>query len=409
MKKLIVVLILILYGQNLLPCTLFWAQNKEKILCAKNMDWSNKDARMLFIPASAGKYGRVYFGVASQYGFTNTSGMNEAGLWYGGASLPPRTDVFNTYNKPRWDYELIEKVMEECSTVQEAITVFSEYWEPHWNGHSLIADKYGHCVVVSYGEDDVEFIESKKDYQVITNFYLSDTANARWYTCHRYEIANCILDSCGDISFSLFRYIADQTHADGFSHPTVLTNIHDLTSGDIQLVNMHNFNEYLKINLFEELSKGEHYLKCDDYFSKIKLYGPENGSTVSSSNVKITWSGDSEKYELRYSKDPYFSECEQIFYSSPPNQLNLMGAEWSVLIIPLIIIFLFTRNKTLVILCILCCIGQSCEKLDIEPQYSHKNHEITISGLEENTRYFWKIVSTENEYASRSVVWMFDT
>jgi hypothetical protein len=407
MKKypLLIVTLLVLSG-DLYSCTLFWTCLDERILCAKNMDWMNTDARMLFLPSSADKLGRMYIGVESAYGFTNTGGMNEAGLWYGGASLPPRNDVYNTHNKPRWDYELIEKIMEECSTVEEALEIYSTYWEPYWDGHTLLADRHGHCAVIYYGEDDVEFIRKEKGYQVITNFYLSDTLNARWYQCHRYATASTILDSCTAISAALFRFIADQVHAEGTGHPTVLTAIHDLHSGDIELNYMHNFHECLRLNLYTELEKGEHYVRCSDLFSKIKLIGPGTGTTVLSNSVTLRWSGDDEQYLVRYSKDPGFSAYEEIEYRCLPGETTCgsVNAWLFFLIVP---ILLCSGRKTIpTVLALTLFFSISCEKLEVQPQYSNRNHAVEID-VSASSTYYWQVISQRTKYSSESQVWSF--
>ncbi|OQX96844.1 MAG: hypothetical protein B6I20_13935 [Bacteroidetes bacterium 4572_117] len=415
MKNLTIIIFTIFLTQlsnNAEACTLFWSSRNNTILAAKNMDWANTDARMLFIPASEGKFGRVYFGIESQWGFTNTSGMNEHGLWYAGASLPERT-VYNTHNKPRWDYELIEKIMEECITVEDAIEIFSTYWEPHWDGHSLIADKYGNCVCIEYGEDDVVYIHNQADYQVATNFYLSDSINNRWYNCYRYNTANEILKSNSEISFDLFRTIADETHAEGSSNPTTLTTIHDLIKGEIQLYYSHNFNEVLKINLFEELEKGEHYMKCPDFFTRLKLCSPEKGESVESNKITFTWKGDASKYYLHYSKNKDFSEYEVVKL----NKNKYVKANFNTGILglsALVFLFLFKKRKKVLIvfssILIITFSHISCKKDNIEPQFSNQLHSITLENFEPDTQYYWKIlVSEAQQMQSESIVYDFHT
>ncbi len=409
MKRLIILTVILLLTHIASACTLFWANRNNQILCAKNMDWSNPDSRMLFIPASDGKYGRVYFGIASSYGFTNTSGMNEMGLWYGGASLPERTDIFNTYNKPRWDYELIEKVMEECATVDEAIEIFSQYWEPHWNGHSLIADRYGNCAVIEYGEQDVIILQADKNYQMLTNFYLCDTINSRWYNCYRYNVSKTMLEESPDISFALFRDIAKATHAKG-EFQTVLTTIHDLKSGNIQLYYMHNFQEYLTINLSEELEKGKHYLKCSDYYSLIKICYPKNGTEINYNSTKLGWTGESNSYIIQYSKFPDFREKQVINYLC--SQKLFQGSGLNTGLFLLIISGLFvSKNKKIrkSFIITLFIISLSCNKIDIEPQFSKRVHEHIITGLESQTTYYWKVCSMHEEYSSSSITSCFKT
>ncbi len=410
MKKALLIILMSLNISDLGACTLFWSARDDKILCAKNMDWTNKDTRMLFIPASDGKYGRMYFGIESNYGFTNTSGMNETGLWYAGASLPERTDIYNTYNKPRWDYELVEKIMEECSTVDEAIEIFSVYWEPHWSGHTLIADKYGNCVAIEYGEKDVVFLRNQTDFQVMTNFYLSDTINERWYNCYRYNIAYELLSNNTALSFGLFRDIAEETHAEG-DYQTTLTTIHDLKNGFIQVYNMHNYHEFVNINLAEELEKGEHYLKCSDYFNQVQLLKPAINSVLSSEEVTFSWNADSYNYDLYYSKNEDFADFEKI-------EINIIHVNNSkinpfLFIGLLALLIFFKRNRKSVIFAsvfILILAGISCEDIDLEPQFSKTNHFVTIKGLEPETTYYWKIIcNNAEEYKSESVTWKFET
>jgi Acyl-coenzyme A:6-aminopenicillanic acid acyl-transferase len=410
MKKIILIILIIAQANNLKGCTLFWSAQDDKILCAKNMDWPNKDTRMLFIPASEGKYGRMYFGIESGYGFTNTSGMNEMGLWYAGASLPERTDIYNTYNKPRWDYELVEKIMEECSTVDEAIEVFSVYWEPHWSGHTLIADKYGDCVAIEYGENDVVFIRNDQNFQVMTNFYLSDTINERWYNCYRYNIAYDLLSNNPELSFGLFRDIAKETHAEG-DFQTTLTTIHDLNNGLIQVYNMHNYHEFVCINLAEELEKGKHYIKCSDYFNQVQLIEPAINSVLSNGEVTFSWYSDSYNYDLYYSKNKDFLDSEKIEI----NNMHLSNSRINPLMFIglLILLIFYKRNRKSVIFSfvfVLILAGISCEENDLEPQFSKTKHSVTIKGLESETTYYWRIICNNGvEYKSESVSWKFKT
>ena len=405
MKKLILFIAVVFSIKDVSACTLYWADGNNRILCAKNMDWSNPESRMLFIPSSDGKYGRVYFGIQSAAGFTNTSGMNEMGLWYGGASLPERKNIYNTYNKPRWEYELIEKVMEECATVDEAIEIFKKYWEPHWNGHTLIADKYGNYVVIEYGDHDVEFLHNNKKYQVMTNFYLIDSINSRWYNCYRYNVAKTMLENSQDISFHLFRNIAEATHAKG-KFQTVLTTIHDVRSGDIQLYHMHNFHEFLTINLFKELEKGEHYLKCSDYFSKIKIQEAE----IAHDKVKLVWTGESDSYLIQYSKYPDFREQTAINYTGLKKSYDKSTLSSGIFFVILVYSFALRKKKiSLSLILSLFILILSCQKIDIEPQFSKRHHEINITGLEPQTTYYWKICSMNIEYTTNSIISSFKT
>ncbi len=408
MKKIIIIITILLACEGLFACTLFWANRNDRILCAKNMDWSNPATRMLFLPASERVYGRMYFGIEGSWGFTNTSGMNDQGLWYAGASLAPRTDIVNTYNKPESDYELVEKVMRECATVDEAIQVFTQYWEPHWNGHTLLADKFGNCVAIEYGNDDVVFIRNTQDFQVMTNFYLCDTSNARWYDCYRYQVAEAMLSDSAEVSFNLFRDIADATHADGTGQ-TSLTTLHDLKSGDIQLYSMRNFHEVLTINLFDELAKGNHYLACPDYFSKIKLIAPSDGEEVSSGDVRIVWTSETEDYILRYSAYADFRDYEEIIYEAPA-EVQQASTNWSVIVIPFFsVVFVILKRKHVILIFIvfMSIFNTACYQVEIEPQFSKREHAIVLTNMEAGTTWYWKIMSVNEDYPSESIIYQY--
>lgn len=407
MKKVIFIFLLLMIGKSLLACTLFWADRNDKILCAKNMDWSNTATRMLILPASEGVYGRIYFGIEGSWGFTNSSGMNDQGLWYAGASLQPRHDVVNTYNKPESDYELVEKIMRECATVDEAIAVLTTYWEPHWNGHSLIADRFGNCMAVEYGEDDVVIIRNTKDYQIITNFYLIDSVNTRWTDCYRYQVADAMLkDDSTKISYEFFRDIADATHADGTGQ-TGLTTLHDLKNRTMRVFSMRNFEEYLNLDLSAQLAYGEHYVAFSDYFSGLRRLSPLEGENVPANNVELIWTGDEDEYLVRYGSDPDLEEYTEIHYEAQV-EVQVAGMDWKVFILPffsMVIMILKRRRVFMFFLVFISIFNTACYQVEIEPQYSKIEHSIVLNDQVPGTTLYWKVLSTGNGYNSETKIY----
>ena len=97
-------------------CTVFFANDGIRVLAATNKDWNNLNTRIRVMPSTEDKYGIIYLGYNIPEGFQNAGGINEFGLWYDGASLPPRSDIRNHYNKPEYNGELCEKALEECAT-----------------------------------------------------------------------------------------------------------------------------------------------------------------------------------------------------------------------------------------------------------------------------------------------------
>jgi tetratricopeptide (TPR) repeat protein len=76
----------------------------------------------------------------------------------------------------------------------------------------------------------------------------------------RYRIATEILETSDTISVGLFRRILNAVHYEEYSGSmtaTLYSYICDLKKGDIYIYYFHNFEDVVKINLEEELEKGE--------------------------------------------------------------------------------------------------------------------------------------------------------
>ncbi len=387
-------------SHSLKACTVFSAADNGQILGATNKDSENIDTRILFLPAADGKYGRVYFGYRVSGGFQNVGGMNKQGLWYDGASLPERTDIKNHYNKPTVSGELCEKALEECVSVDEVIEMYSTYFSPHWQGHSMWADKEGNSVIIEYGEKDVVFIRKKDTYQVMTNFYVSDSVNARWYNSYRYNVANHMFKSNSEISLSLFRSIIDAVHQTGIN-PTVFSNIYDLKNGEIYTFNFQNYKEFVKIDLADQLSKGEQYYKLPSLFNQIKLSEPASGEEVNASSVTFIWYGDAQNYNLYYSENPDFSDSIPIeinnIIADDSYPINLSSVYLAAFLL-IAGIFRGYNKKIISMITILTIIFLSCEMDIITSPYGPSNHEhtMTIENLNSNAEYYWKIVAVGN-------------
>lgn len=345
MKGAILVILVALGCYNsTLACTVFGAARNGRILAAKNQDYHITDTRMLIRPPHDGKYGVIHFGDKNEYGFCNTSGVNDQGLWYAGASVPERGDIRNVKNKPRYDGELIEGILEQCATVDEAIDMYNTYFTPHWSGHSLLMDATGNSVIVEYGQDDVVFLTSPKDFQVITNYYESDSANARWNTCYRHDVAEAMLFSNLPLSINLFRDICEATHAEG-AGATVLSTIHDLRSGDIYIYDFHNFQETVKVNVHELLKNGEQYYAIRPFFHQLALTSPENAAAVETQGVTLSWVGNGDRYHVYCSPDSTFELTEPIYVEETQVQHASFGGFFHVACVAIILCFVLKKNQ----------------------------------------------------------------
>ncbi|MBT4483354.1 MAG: DUF3471 domain-containing protein [Candidatus Latescibacteria bacterium] len=242
-------------------CTIFTASKGGKTLAGNNEDFPLPGTNVWFIPASEGKFGRVYFGIGASL---PQGGMNEKGLFSDCAALPPKMDAEDS-RKERFDGNLIEKALEECSTVNEALVLFDRYNLTHmyksvFNFQIMLADKTGDSAII---EGDT-VIRKSGDYQIATNFRHSlDVENP--YSIERYTKVENMLNGSDELSVVLFRSILDGAHQSHGSM-TQYSNIYDLQTGDIYLYHFHDFETVVKFNLHEELKKDGHSHEILEFF-----------------------------------------------------------------------------------------------------------------------------------------------
>jgi hypothetical protein len=224
-------------------------------LAGNNEDWTGLFAKVHFIPTSEGKFGRVYFGfdvVRFPQG-----GMNEKGLFFDGATAE-NVQVPRDPFKPDHGHEmsLIFKAMEECSTVAEVLEYFEHYdHSGNWGGQYLIGDRFGNSAII----EPLTSIQETARYQVITNFLQSKTPPETSQD-PRYRLADGLLKESDEVTIDLIRRVLSATHWEEYSGSmtvTLYSYIYDLKRGDIYIYNFHDFDQAVKVNLQEELAKGE--------------------------------------------------------------------------------------------------------------------------------------------------------
>ena len=412
MKIVLTFLLLTISGTNMLlfPCTVFYASDSNSVLFGNNEDWSDPDTRIWFFPAELEKHGWIKFGFAS--GFPQ-GGMNEHGLCWDGTGCAYLEMPYSTANKEKYPGPLMQKVIKECSTTQEALSVFASYYcEDQFKAQYLLGDSTGASMIV---EGD-SIISKSVDFQVLTNFYQSHP-ELGGYPCWRYDTAVSILQNSNGLSTELFGGVLSETHQEG-RYPTQYSGIYDLKNKIIYLFYYHNFREFVTINVKTELSKGVRSFNLPELFSKIHLIFPEDGSELNAGAVSFKWEGKrTSQYDLVYSTDPDFSDAETISLGRRPsdNQSNIFSA---VLVFGVIfIVNIRPRKKKLILFLVITILffsGVNCRDKITSPDPEAEVHEIsmTIENLENNTLYYWKVVAhpeATNEFYSESTVRTFST
>lgn len=307
-------------------CTVVYAADDDIALGGNNEDWKGLFPKIHFLPASEGKFGRVYFGfdvVRWPQG-----GMNEQGLFFDGATAE-NMHVPRDPSKPDHGHEhaLIFKAMEECTSVDEVLEYFARYdCSGSWNGQYLIGDRFGNSAII----EPLTVIRKTGRYQVITNFLQSKTP-PETSRDPRYRLAARLLEESDEVSVDLVRRVLNATHWEEYSGSmtaTLYSFICDLKRGEIYIYNFHDFEEAAKINLQEELAKGESVRTIASLFphetfaeGRYKawrivglLYERAVGNGLEGPEGAIAY-----YHELRSAEDPYAR------YEVGESQLNALG------------------------------------------------------------------------------------
>ena len=276
-KVIVAASMLLLMSGPAFDCTTIIKAKGTSILAGFNLDYHNFFPKMWILPASEGRYGRFCFGFDENYKIAE-GGLNEKGLFIAVNALNVDAGWKADPALPDWEKwvgwsgtGVPDGILAKCATVDEAVGVFKTYNLFTLNRVKfLVADKSGDSVVIEWSKAGLRFVAKTKDYQISTNFITSNYEPGR-YPCARYKVAEHILSVSADrLSVDLIRSILSATHME-FQTPTVYSNICDLGSGDIFIYYFHNYEDVVKINIFEELKKDEARYVVESLF-KVKPY-----------------------------------------------------------------------------------------------------------------------------------------
>lgn len=237
-------------------CTIFKATEGDTVWAGNNEDWSNPKSRVWFLPAENGKHGMICFGFDN--GFIQGS-MNTEGLfwdWFAGYQANWKKD------SGKADYEgfLSEKISRECSTVDEAISIYNRYNEPNFDyARTLIADKSGASVIIGWIDGKVTAIKDSGKFQVLG------------YGEPRIKP---LLKPDSIFTMEFLKSLLLAAHQEG-NYPTQYSNLYDLKKGDVYLYHRYNFEKVVKFNLNEELKKGRKQYDIPDLLAEKSVCNPD--------------------------------------------------------------------------------------------------------------------------------------
>ena len=377
-------------------CTIFYVYKDGVILAGSNEDWKDPYTKMWFYPAEGDKQGWVKFGFGG--GFPQ-AGMNESGLFWDATSGPYLGMPYSEEHKIFYDGALMQKVIEECSDISEALEVFEQYYcQDQYKAQYLLGDSSGHSIIVE-GDD---ILYNEYSYQVLTNFYQS-CPELGGYPCWRYDKAVEMLQGCENLTEYFAGTVLASTHQEG-NYPTQYSIIFNLKARELLLFYYHNYHEFLSINLDEELDKGANSYNIPPLFLKIKLISPSNGDMISGASVTLQWKGlPANSYEVLFSEDPGFDD-HKTYIAGSTSGVDHEKSVTPILLLSILIpgIFILRRRKILPSLLLICTFMlTSCNKADEESIVDNTVlFTKVISGLEPNTTYYWKISAAAENSAN---------
>ena len=248
----VVVLVFIL-SAHLFPCTIIMIAGKGYVLAGNNEDHNDPFAKIWFIPASKGEYGRICLG----FEFPRVEGgMNDQGLFIDGNALPPTGYVADPNRPTRPESRsMLDQILAQCASVDDVIAFFQKWNDPHLSrGKFPVADRSGASAVIEWGRGGLQFNRKPSGYQISTNFVTSNFEKGQ-YPCNRYRTAEAMLSRTEKFDIALVRSILSATHFEE-GGPTIYSDICDLRNGVIYVYNYHDFENPVIFDLKEELKKG---------------------------------------------------------------------------------------------------------------------------------------------------------
>ena len=243
-------------------CTVFYAADGQTALGGNNEDFNNPHTLAWFIPASPGRFGRVYFGYDD---YVPQGGLNDQGVFFDALALPYKA-MPNTSQRPHFpagDLALVDEILARSAKVQDVIDISSRWYRVGGEyGQDLFGDRLGDSVII----DGDTVLRKQGAFQLATNFRLVENPNAP-YPEERYATVSAMLFQADHYDVELFRQALAAAHAEG-DYPTLYSQVYELKTGLIHLYQYHDFEREVVLDLASELAKGAHVVTIASFFPK---------------------------------------------------------------------------------------------------------------------------------------------
>ncbi len=284
MKQIItIILILTSMFAVLDACTIFSATTENEVLVGRNFDWDNpkNTGTIWFIPEGNNSYGYSIVEIISET--MPYEGVNSEGLFIGVASVPDTKTPLSLFKPMRKSLEMIEIILKEAKTVEEAIKIFPKYSNifGQFLGypvvHYKIVDASGESVVVEYLNKEIVVIRDNEKCQIVTNHFLTDQSLNQ-----NSETASAKFNTVSKTTFTRFNavkeglqkkvYTIDEMHKilnKVTQESTIWSIVYDLKNMTLSIDNKKDSS--IEINILEEIGKGKHGYKLSEINQKNEI------------------------------------------------------------------------------------------------------------------------------------------
>ncbi|MFK7774153.1 MAG: nuclear transport factor 2 family protein [Saprospiraceae bacterium] len=316
MKNILISLVIILLFSNATyACSMYKITHDEKTIVGNNEDWHNPNTQIWFTPKGNEKYGIMNVGFID--GFAQGA-INDGGLMFDGFAMP-YLEVKNTKGKTKMSIsKMIRHIMHSYASVNDVKAYLAKInLGGFTNSMIVFVDQKGDYLIVE-GDELIIGNDAEKSF---SNFYPSQTKSLADVNIPFYQNglkfinsskATPSVDYCGLVMKNLAQDRATQ-----------YSTIYDLENLVVRVYHYQNYENFVEINLKEELQKGAHTLLIPELFPKdtkgYEIYSKYNDAENPTRYIREAWEKDSQG---KIGKDL------ENFKGDFANFLNTIGYEW---------------------------------------------------------------------------------
>lgn len=241
-------------------CAMITAVQGDDVFFGSNEDYIEPGYYWV-VPASKGRYGRIAFGFKDHF---MQGGMNEKGLCFDAAVVTKIPWTLDPAKKtPK---NLLEKIMEECATVAEALSYFQQYNCKHLDSAQfMFADATGAAMVVtSDPRGFMSVVQRTEPLLINTNVRLEFSQ----YRCPRYVLAEQTLHKSTTHSLDDVAAALSAIHQEGKDAYTTYTYIAEPRRGRIHVYHHGNAAESITLDVAALLAEGKQTVELNPLFTQ---------------------------------------------------------------------------------------------------------------------------------------------